>query len=70
MSHFIHKPMKTLHTIGVITTWISIIVCALGIVLGLWHLVVYHETNDWWTAVPASFLGLLSGVVLTLFSKP
>ncbi len=62
--------MKILHSFGILITWISIIVAALGIILGLRHLVIYHELSDWWTAVPASFLGLFIGVGLTYLAHP
>lgn len=59
-----------MHKLGVFINWISIISCIIGLILGFRELVVYHEASIWLAMVPASFLGLLTGVVITLFSKP
>lgn len=58
-----------MHKFGVAVNWISIIACVVGLVMGFRDLVVYGENSVWLAMVPASFLGLLTGVVITLFSK-
>lgn len=62
--------MKILHTIGIIIIWGSVITCVTGIVLGLRHMVVYHELDDWWTIVPASFFVLFIGVAIVYLARP
>lgn len=59
-----------MYKFGVILLWFSIAVCVIGLVLGFWDLVRHGENSFWLMMVPASFLGLMAGVVITLFSKP
>lgn len=61
--------MKILHKLGVIIIWGSVITCLVGIILGFRHMVVYHELDDWWTIVPASFFSLFVGVALVYLAR-
>lgn len=58
-----------MHKFGVALLLFSIAACVIGLVLGFWDLIKYGENSFWLMMVPASFLGLMTGVVITLFSK-
>ena len=58
-----------MHKFGVALLLFSIAACVIGLVLGFWDLIKHGENSFWLMMVPASFLGLMTGVVITLFSK-
>ena len=58
-----------MHKVGVITIWISLVVCVSGLIFGSIDMIKYGEFNIWMALVPAGFAGLLVGVTATLFSK-
>ncbi len=59
-----------MHKIGIIINWISIFACVIGMILGFRELIVHGQPSFWLAMVPGSFLGLLTGMVITLLSKP
>ncbi len=58
-----------MHKFGITLLLFSIAACVLGLALGFWDLIKHGENSFWLMMVPASFLGLMTGVVITLFSK-
>ena len=59
-----------MHRVGVILIWISLFACVFGLIFGIMDLLKYGEPSIWMAMIPAGFLGLLTGTVMTLFSKP
>ena len=59
-----------MYKFGVAINILSVIACVVGLVMGFRDLILYGEMSIWMSVVPASFLGLMAGVVMTLFSKP
>jgi uncharacterized membrane protein len=60
-----------MHTLGVITTLLGLILSIVGLIVGFWKMVNGGEHAEIWLAlVPLGFVGLLLGVTLTqIFRK-
>ena len=60
-----------MHTLGVITTLLGLILSIVGLIVGFWKMLNGGEQADVWLAlVPLGFVGLLLGVTLTqIFRK-
>ncbi len=59
-----------MHKFGVALSWLSVVTCAVGLILGFREMIIYGTDNEWLHLVPIAFLGLFTGLVITLFSKP
>jgi hypothetical protein len=59
-----------MHTLGVITTMLALILSVLGLFVGFWKMVNGSEDAVvWLSLVPLGFVGLLLGVTLTQLSR-
>ena len=60
-----------MHRLGVITTWLGLILSIVGLIVGFWKMLNGGEQAEVWMAlVPLGFVGLLLGVTLTqIFRK-
>ena len=58
-----------MHKVGVVLIWISLLACLFGLIFGFIDMIKYGETSIWLAMIPAGFVGLLTGTVMTLFSK-
>jgi hypothetical protein len=60
-----------MHTLGVITTLLALILSVVGLTVGFWKMINGGENAEIWISlVPLGFVGLLLGVTLTqLFGK-
>ena len=55
-----------MHRLGVITTWLGLILSIVGLSVGFWKMVNGSENAETWISlVPLGFVGLLLGVTLT-----
>ena len=59
-----------MHTLGVITTMLALILSVVGLIVGFWKMVDGSEDAiAWLSLVPLGFVGLLLGVTLTQLSR-
>ena len=60
-----------MHTLGVITTWLGLILSIVGLIVGFWKMLNGGSNAEVWLwLVPLGFVGLLLGVTLTqIFRK-
>jgi hypothetical protein len=59
-----------MHTLGVITTWLGLILSIAGLAVGFWKMANGGENAEMWISlVPLGFVGLLLGVTLTQMSR-
>jgi hypothetical protein len=59
-----------MHTLGVITTLLGLILSIVGLVVGFWKMLNGSENAEVWISlVPLGFVGLLLGVTLTQLSN-
>ena len=59
-----------MHTLGVITTMLALILSVVGLIVGFWKMVNGSEDAiAWISLVPLGFVGLLLGVTLTQLSR-
>lgn len=59
-----------MYKLGVITTWLGLILSVVGLIVGFWKMVNGSEHAEMWISlVPLGFVGLLLGVTLTQMSR-
>ena len=59
-----------MHKFGIAINILSIIACIVGLIVGFYQMIETGENNAWLSVmVPGSFLGLMAGMVMSLFSK-
>jgi hypothetical protein len=59
-----------MHKLGVITTWLGLILSIVGLSVGFWKMVNGSENAETWISlVPLGFVALLLGVTLTQMSR-
>ena len=59
-----------MHTLGVITTLLGLILSVVGLIVGFWKMLNGSENAEVWISlVPLGFVGLLLGVTLTQLSN-
>ncbi|MFN3749787.1 MAG: hypothetical protein ACK4SR_00320 [Thiobacillus sp.] len=59
-----------MHRLGVITTWLGLILSIVGLSVGFWKMVNGSENAEMWISlVPLGFVALLLGVTLTQMSR-
>ena len=59
-----------MHTLGVITTLLGLILSIVGLTVGFWTMLNGHAHAEVWLGlVPLGFVGLLLGVTLTQLSN-
>ncbi|OYW35539.1 MAG: hypothetical protein B7Z35_14995 [Hydrogenophilales bacterium 12-61-10] len=59
-----------MHTLGVITTLLGLILSIVGLIVGFWKMLHGVELAEMWLGlVPLGFVGLLLGVTLTQLSN-
>ena len=59
-----------MYKLGVITTWLGLILSVVGLIVGFWKMANGSENAEMWISlVPLGFVGLLLGVTLTQMSR-
>ena len=59
-----------MYKLGVITTWLGLILSVVGLIVGFWKMANGSEHAEMWISlVPLGFVGLLLGVTLTQMSR-
>ena len=60
-----------MHTLGVITTLLGLILSVVGLAVGFWEMLHGSENAQYWISlIPLGFVGLFVGVTLTqLYNK-
>ncbi len=59
-----------MHKLGVITTWLGLILTVAGLLVGFFKLFGHHDSALFWLSlVPFGFIGLLLGVTMTQLSR-